>query len=566
MSFAAPSKDTENTFSAPASDIQPSEPWYQKATDKINSAKQILMNAAQPIAKAVAPVVNKIQQNPLVQIANKANLASPTGLAMKMAPAVMGGVQNAANVMGEKTATGIASTFPGLNPQIPAAVGTAVQMAPDVALSMINPEARAAETVLPAAKVAENATAPLSDLRSAIQLRGKTYVGNPGDIHADVINKIAQETGQDPNVVIDSIQKIGDQGFSSNGKFLSRDQVRQMTNARPEAASLIAQGKMGPNATIPTEPIAPTTPTITPTPVIKDTYAVDKALSAIGTPRKMIKSPEMLAKAQDHAQTLLDAGLIKPLQSPQGMADKLGELETQSGEKIGSILDTLGEKGKVFDPQSAITDINQLRPISKSTGQILRGGAYDKINGKIDDAVATIQAHLPKTANGVMNQPISFQEANDLKGVLQGLANYASNKDATVLDKVIAAKFRENLDNSLNQAATQIQNPQMAQEFQQAKKLYSATQFAKDPIYNKLSGELMNKKLSLTDWILGSHSLATGNPLTGVLEVALKKGFEKYGSGTQAYLANKLSKTPSLLGSSNQAKAYGSALLLRKKQ
>jgi hypothetical protein len=285
-------------------------------------------------------------------------------------------------------------------------------------------------------------------------------------------------------------------------------------------------------------------------------YAQNKALTALGTPKRLLKSPQMVEKAQGHAQTLLDQGLIKPFRGTQGMTDELSNLEASSGQQIGDILGTLGDKGKVFDPQSAINDINQLRPVSKSTGQILRGGAYDKINNKIDEAIATVQAHLPQVpGGGTMSKSLSFQEANDLKGVLQGLANYASNKDATLLDKVIAGKFRQSVDNSLEEAANQIGDPNLAQQFSKAKRTYAATQFAKDPLYNKLSSELTNKKISLTDWILGSASLATGNPLTAALEVGLKKGIEKFGPSTQAYISNKLSKTPKILGLAN--KSYG---------
>ena len=141
---------------------------------------------------------------------------------------------------------------------------------------------------------------------------------------------------------------------------------------------------------------------------VDNSYAQDKALSSIGTPRRLIKSEPQLDMARNHAQTLLDQGIVKPFQGAEGMAEDLSKLEEKSGSRIGEILDTLGEKGKVFDPQEAIQEINQLRPVSKSTGAPLKGGAYDQINNKIDNAVATIQAHMPQTENGVMNQPLSF--------------------------------------------------------------------------------------------------------------------------------------------------------------
>jgi len=295
----------------------------------------------------------------------------------------------------------------------------------------------------------------------------------------------------------------------------------------------------------------------------KNKYAQEKLLTAMGTPKRLLKTPELIKKAEEHAQVLLEQGVAKPLRGTKGIAEHLTELESSSGQKIGSILDTLGEKGKVFNPQSAIEEINKLRPTSKSTGQILRGGAYDKINGKIDEAIATVQAHSLKLPDGsAMNQPLSFQEANDLKGVLQSQANYASNKDATLLDKIIAGKFRGSVDHSLEKAAKEIGDPALAKEFQQSKKIYAATQFAQDPVYNKLAGELTGKKISLTDWILGSASLASGNPLTAVVEIGLKKGIEKFGPMTQAAISNALTKTPEILTKGLQVNALSE--LMRK--
>lgn len=79
----------------------------------------------------------------------------------------------------------------------------------------------------------------------AIKLRGKTYTGKPGEIHADLINRMAKELKEDPDTVIGSVQKIGDMGFSIGKKFLTRSEAsEQLGGARPEAASLMGEGLM----------------------------------------------------------------------------------------------------------------------------------------------------------------------------------------------------------------------------------------------------------------------------------------------------------------------------------
>jgi hypothetical protein len=78
----------------------------------------------------------------------------------------------------------------------------------------------------------------------AIKLRGKTYTGKPGEIHADLITRMAKDLKEKPDDLIDAINKIGDQGFSEGGKFLTRSEAKALTGERPEAASMLASGKM----------------------------------------------------------------------------------------------------------------------------------------------------------------------------------------------------------------------------------------------------------------------------------------------------------------------------------
>jgi hypothetical protein len=78
----------------------------------------------------------------------------------------------------------------------------------------------------------------------ALKLRGKTYVGKPGEIHVDLVNRLSKELNIPQEQLYDDIGKIGDMGFSEGGKFLTREAARAKTGSRPEAASLISEGKM----------------------------------------------------------------------------------------------------------------------------------------------------------------------------------------------------------------------------------------------------------------------------------------------------------------------------------
>jgi hypothetical protein len=152
----------------------------------------------------------------------------------------------------------------------------------------------------------------------------------------------------------------------------------------------------------------------------------------LGFTKGVMRKLNMVPKdARAVAQTMLDNGVIKSLSTTEDLASKTEELQRAVGKGIGDFLKT---RNYSFDVRKAINDIESLRPEFK-------GGAYDVDHMRIDRAIETIKAH----GKDYMN----FDEANILKGKLQSLANYASNKDATLLDKQIAGRFRDDLDESI---------------------------------------------------------------------------------------------------------------------
>jgi hypothetical protein len=207
-------------------------------------------------------------------------------------------------------------------------------------------------------------------------------------------------------------------------------------------------------------------------------------------------------------------------------------LQRAVGKGIGDFLKT---RNYSFDVRKAINDIESLRPEFK-------GGAYDADHMRIDRAIETIKAH----GKDYMN----FDEANILKGKLQSLANYSSNKDATLLDKQIAGRFKDAVDESLTNprdlTPQQIRrgelqaSPSDSREFISGKKTYGATKKAETALEDKqrMAGN------RLTDIILAGGGIAGGalhNPLLAfktAIVIAAKKGIEKYGWSTTSAIAN----------------------------
>lgn len=259
---------------------------------------------------------------------------------------------------------------------------------------------------------------------------------------------------------------------------------------------------------------------------------------ALGFSKGVMRKLNMVpADARQVAQTMLDNGTIKAFRTTEDLLSGTEDLKRSVGKNIGDFLES---RNYSFDARKAIDEIESLRPEFK-------GGAYDVEHAKIDRAIATIKAHKKDLMN--------FDEANDLKGTLQGLANYASNKDATILDKQIAAKFRSAVDDALENprklTPQQIRRgevqavPEDAQEFLSNKKVYGATKKAETALEDKvrMAG---NRKLGLTDFILAGGGVAEGalgNPIIALktaLAIAAKKGIEKYGWSTTSAFANGL--------------------------
>jgi hypothetical protein len=266
--------------------------------------------------------------------------------------------------------------------------------------------------------------------------------------------------------------------------------------------------------------------------------AQNSGMKSLGMTKRFLSNPKNLERGRETAQILLDKKVITPLASAETMAERAGDLSSDTGKQIGDYLKSVGNRGKFFNTESAISELEKLRPQTEG-GKVLSLGHNADINAKINKAVETIREYGPE---------VSFEEANKIKGQFQGLANFRSNKDATLLDKVIAGKFRESIDTSLEAVSNTAKNKGNYKKFLEDKKTYGAAQNAIDPIYNRISSELGNNGVSLTDWILATPDLAMGSPVKALALLGGKRALQQYGGQTMAVLKNAASKAAPQVG------------------
>ena len=257
-------------------------------------------------------------------------------------------------------------------------------------------------------------------------------------------------------------------------------------------------------------------------------FAQTRGAKALGFTKRFLKTPQAIEEAKGTAQEMLDNGVITPFAGAETMSDRVENLINEKGKAIG---DFLKERGGGFDTQSAVNAINSVRPVD-SSGQWLRGGAYDKINSMLDTALDTVQAH---------KDVIPFEEANKLKGLLQSIVNWKGTNLESETGKQIAGAMRGAVDTSLGNVAEGA-DPQAMQQFLKDKSTYSAGLRAQDALSNRMSSEFGNKTVGLTDTIAGAGELAAGNPMGAGALVGGKKVLERFGNQATAWTADKVAK------------------------
>lgn len=272
--------------------------------------------------------------------------------------------------------------------------------------------------------------------------------------------------------------------------------------------------------------------------------ASEAAGQALGFTKRFITNPKKLRAVKQASKTMLEEGIVTPLAGTQKMIQRVTDVKKKTGEGISEFLQ---KQGIGFDPKLAIQEIETLRPKigPVEPGQSL--GHLDDINRIIDKSIDTIKAYG--------SQPLSFEQANKIKGLLQDVTDFTSTKSNKELGQAIAGKFKSVLDDTLERVSSAKGDIKGFSKFLRDKKVYQAASKAEEGLYNRLSSEVGNKAISLTDWLALIGGAGVGGTIGGGFEsivglgssYLVKKLGEKFGPQTAAVLGHQLSKNPRLL-------------------
>ena len=296
------------------------------------------------------------------------------------------------------------------------------------------------------------------------------------------------------------------------------------------ASNLIQQGAMGAATELPGAALSFLGPK-------KDLWAA----KALGATKRFLNTEKKMKLAEEVGRTMAEQGVITKTSSPETMLAGVNDIEQKSGKFISDFLDNQSAK---FDAKRITTALEELRPKNDS-GKILSGGHWDVINSRIDNAIQTVKGHAVKGKKLVMGPDkalsmkdtetlgdISFKEANQIKSMFQDDTNWFGRTAKDVADKMIAGVARREIDSQLDNVA--LAGGELKADFIKNKKLYGHAQTAKDYLMNRISSDIGNKKIGLTDWIALTSGLASGNPIGALATYAGKNVAEKYGANLMA--------------------------------
>lgn len=413
-----------------------------------------------------------------------------------------------------------------------------------------------------ASQLGKNAIADIADIGvGAATMVKKGAFDLPKDITSSLAQKVAdvvtgKDSGQTP---------IGKEteAFAKNAPAMGAELMRPITDFKKyslehpvsQALNVVGAASGGLSLAGKVAPVAART---------LESGAATMARRSLGFTKRFLNSESKVSNVNEATKVALEHKIVTPGASPETMMERAQALEEKAGKAIGTILESenrgatraLSPKAApqlreqfLFNPEEAIKDIEGLRPRAKG-GKVLKGGDYDAQNAVIDEAIETIRAHG--------GRPLPWDEANALKGKLQGLANYDLTKSKPVnnLKKAVGGTFKDSLDSQLE--TTMSSSGRDIGPFKEAKRIYKASGDIQKGLQNLISSKQGNNAISLTDWLSGGIGAAAGGSPGAIFSVLAKKAIERFGPTVGASSLGKVSailkEAPMLLGQ------YGPAL------
>lgn len=271
--------------------------------------------------------------------------------------------------------------------------------------------------------------------------------------------------------------------------------------------------------------------------------AVDLSRRALGFLKGDIKKVG-LDTANATAKDLLERGVIHA--DFKDTAAAVEALREDSGTMIGNILDALDKSGNPaqINKDQLIEDFTnkKIDQNGLTIGEMMKLDVFKPIRNEYENLVSTM-----KDSKFAAD---TFQAAQQLKQVIKqagwGIGGKTQGSDVA---KQAYFAVRDGIDNAIENASAKLDNPELSQQFLDAKKAYSSAKTAEKAIDNKLSSLAGNRLISLTDFVFTPSNMLN---VKGMAALAGKKFIEQKGAGFGANALNAASKVAGYKGILNQ--------------
>ena len=217
-------------------------------------------------------------------------------------------------------------------------------------------------------------------------------------------------------------------------------------------------------------------------------------------------------------------------------AERVNGLREISGRKVQSVLDTLDEsQQRIFNAQDV------LDYLKNDWSDIAKEEAFKDMRAPMEAIMTSIEQRGDKA--------ISFKEAQALKNVFKR-GFKMSREEGTKGDLTRQAYFaiRDKLDDAVEKAALNIDDPKLAKEFLQAKADYHSARVAEQAMDDMISSVSGNKLFGLTDAIFAANFASAGGAPVAITTGIAKKILERRGPAAAAQGLNSLAKVAPNMG------------------
>jgi len=336
-----------------------------------------------------------------------------------------------------------------------------------------------------------------------------------------------------PSSMLQQIPQLASRASGKVGELVSEDLARQKVNPNV-AAGIGTLISMGPDLALaganPMQGAAKTIPQM----------AIKAQRRALGIRMPELMLPFKRGQAAQAAKVALEQGVTSATGSPAVLFKKASDLAAKTGQKIGSIRESVGEQS-VQPVLKAIDDYKAIR-LKGATG-----GKWDVIAGKIEEVKETVKGVInPKTGNA------SLKRIADAKKEIKDSVNWAADNVSQRDAKALASAIEKGSEAVLAQAGGDMKT------YKAIKPIYSAAKFMIKGLNREVAAQEGNMAISLPSLVAGG---ITGGPAgiakVGAFELAKRRGAGIAASEIMsAANATKEAAIPALVLTEKLAKKY----------